>query len=252
MNYQGSSVPTIREKGAADHLMMGSKKYFKNPNLSLHTQKKFGKSIRSIFRLSQDEMNLMFNLRNMKAPLNEGETRKSLDILRDCGYIDGLCQLLSTHLVTGITGDTADVERRQGVYGINYFAKPVSATFEELLSAQFEDPSWIFLVVAATAYLILCYFDNSNTGHVEALTIYIGVLFACLISAFSDWTKERQFLKIADEVDKESVVVYRGAFGTGSTISVQELVVGDVIQINQGDRVPADCILFEEMNIKVD
>lgn len=31
-----------------------------------------------------------------------------------------------------------------------------------------------------------------------------------------------------------------------------DLVVGDIIDINQGDRVPADCILIEEMNVTVD
>ena len=30
------------------------------------------------------------------------------------------------------------------------------------------------------------------------------------------------------------------------------MVVGDIIDLNQGDRVPADCILIEEMNITVD
>jgi P-type Ca2+ transporter type 2C len=29
-------------------------------------------------------------------------------------------------------------------------------------------------------------------------------------------------------------------------------VVGDIVDIQQGDRVPADCILIEEMNITVD
>jgi len=29
-------------------------------------------------------------------------------------------------------------------------------------------------------------------------------------------------------------------------------VVGDIVDINQGDRVPADCILVEEMNVTVD
>jgi magnesium-transporting ATPase (P-type) len=29
-------------------------------------------------------------------------------------------------------------------------------------------------------------------------------------------------------------------------------VVGDIVDINQGDRVPADCVLVEEMNVTVD
>ena len=36
------------------------------------------------------------------------------------------------------------------------------------------------------------------------------------------------------------------------SIPIKELVVGDIIDIHQGDRVAADCILIEEMNISVD
>lgn len=46
--------------------------------------------------------------------------------------------------------------------------------------------------------------------------------------------------------------MYRGAFGTVQSIPVRDLVVGDIVDINQGDRVPADCILIEEMNMTVD
>jgi len=48
------------------------------------------------------------------------------------------------------------------------------------------------------------------------------------------------------------VIVYRGAYGTTCTISVRDLVVGDVVDVQQGDRMPADCVLLEEMNITVD
>jgi len=33
---------------------------------------------------------------------------------------------------------------------------------------------------------------------------------------------------------------------------VRDILVGDIVVLNQGDRVPADCILIEEMNIAVD
>lgn len=46
--------------------------------------------------------------------------------------------------------------------------------------------------------------------------------------------------------------MYRGAHGTTLQIKVRDLVVGDIIALDQGDRVPADCIILEEMNLKVD
>jgi P-type E1-E2 ATPase len=35
-------------------------------------------------------------------------------------------------------------------------------------------------------------------------------------------------------------------------MKIKDVVVGDVIEVSAGNRVPADCVLFEEMNIKVD
>lgn len=36
------------------------------------------------------------------------------------------------------------------------------------------------------------------------------------------------------------------------TIPIRDLVVGDLIDLQQGDRVPADCLLIEEMDFTVD
>lgn len=77
-------------------------------------------------------------------------------------------------------------------------------------------------------------------------------MFAALISAICDYIKERQYLKLKDEINNQEVTVYRGAYGTCTSIPVRDLVVGDIVDINQGDRVPADCVLVEEMNISVD
>ena len=54
-----------------------------------------------------------------------------------------------------------------------------------------------------------------------------------------------------DEVNNSEVTVYRGANSCVS-VPIRDLVVGDLIRVNQGDRVPADCILVEETSIVVD
>jgi P-type Ca2+ transporter type 2C len=108
------------------------------------------------------------------------------------------------------------------------------------------------LVWAATIYLVASIFGTSTTAYVESLTIYTGLLLICLIAGTCDWWKERQFLQLRKEINKQKVCVYRGAFGTVHEIPITDLVVGDIVDIQQGNRVPADCILIEEMNITVD
>lgn len=55
-----------------------------------------------------------------------------------------------------------------------------------------------------------------------------------------------------DEINNQKVQVYRGAYGTVTSIPVRELVVGDIIDLHSGDRVPADCICINDMNLVVD
>lgn len=120
------------------------------------------------------------------------------------------------------------------------------------MARNFEDINVIFLIWSATIYLVFSIFSTSQTAYIESLTIYSGLLLSALISAFCDWIKERQYLKLKDEINSQKITVYRGAHGTVQQIPVREVVVGDVVDLKRGDRVPADCILVEEMNIMVD
>lgn len=95
-------------------------------------------------------------------------------------------------------------------------------------------------------------FQGIQWKWLEAVSIYFAVLFAGLIQTFCDWGKEKQFLRLQDEIMNEQVVVLRGQYGTSQTIYVKELVVGDIVLLQQGDRVPADCLLIEEMDMRVD
>jgi len=169
---------------------------------------------KSIFRITKEDLMMFFEKKNIKMPDNEGECRISLNILAECSYNEGLCRLLCTEKDTGIIGDVRDIKRRQKFYGTHAIALPKTASFEHLLSSQFEDGNVQFLIAAATLYLILSAFCPNPTVYIESLTIYCGVLFASLIAAACDWKKEQQFLKLRDEINNQKAVVYRGAFGT--------------------------------------
>ena len=109
------------------------------------------------------------------------------------------------------------------------------------------------LLVLATISLVVSIFSvDYRDKWLEAVSIYFAILFAATIQTFCDWGKEKQFLRLQDEIMKEASTVLRGAYGTSQTIYSKDLVVGDIVLLNQGDRVPADCLLIEEMDMKVD
>jgi magnesium-transporting ATPase (P-type) len=64
--------------------------------------------------------------------------------------------------------------------------------------------------------------------------------------------KEKQFLKLHKEIKNEEVNVVRGQYGLPQPCRVWDLVVGDIILIETGMRIPADCILISGMDITVD
>lgn len=63
----------------------------------------------------------------------------------------------------------------------------------------------IYLIWVATFYLVFSFFSSKKSsdsnGYIESLTIYFGLMFACLLSAYCDHKKQQQHLKISDQVN---------------------------------------------------
>ncbi|MBO8666387.1 hypothetical protein INO76_15270, partial [Staphylococcus aureus] len=69
--------------------------------------------------------------------------------------------------------------------------------------------------------------------------------------AFNDYTKERQFRGLQNRIEGEHRfnVIRHGEL---QQISVGEIVVGDICQIKYGDLLPADGVLIQSNDLKVD
>lgn len=65
----------------------------------------------------------------MEKPLNQGEARQTLNLLRDCGYMQGLLDLLVTDETTGIIGSETDIKRRRAIFGENKVTLPTITSF---------------------------------------------------------------------------------------------------------------------------
>jgi hypothetical protein len=94
------------------------------PNLGNFKKETDTPTNKSIFKITAKELELFFNKENTKYPDNDGECRMTLNILKSCGYNEGLCAHLNTDPQNGILGDEKDLERRRLAFGVHKLPLP--------------------------------------------------------------------------------------------------------------------------------
>lgn len=207
---------------------------------------------RNIFRIETVDLNMFFERKNIRKPTNSGEDRISLQILEKVNYIKGLTQLLDTSQYTGVVGDKEDIDRRHKVFGQHKISTPKLESFWwTKLPRQFEDRHTLNLIWATNFYMFFGFFSSGTAAFVECLMIFFGLFMAAFIQAACEYSRDSKWLQLQGEIGDQDITVFRGN-GDARTVKITDLVVGDVILVEAGNRVPADCIMFEEMNVTVD
>lgn len=94
--------------------------------------------------------------------------------------------------------------------------------------------------------------EGIEHGWIEGLSIFIAVAIIVSVTAGNNYMKEKQFQKLVSKAADEYIAVYRGEDGSTTTVLNSDLVVGDVIKIESGMRVPADCLLINGTDVACD
>ena len=80
--------------------------------------------------------------------------------------------------------------------------------------------------------------EEDEHGWIEGAAILIAVIIVVFVTAFNDWSKEKQFRGLQDRIEGEQTFnVIRN--GTAQQIQVGELVVGDIIQVRKITYIPS-------------
>ncbi|ELK02553.1 Plasma membrane calcium-transporting ATPase 1 [Pteropus alecto] len=199
---------------------------------------------------------------------------RSTDALRKIqesyGDVYGICTRLKTSPNEGLSGNPADIERREAVFGKNFIPPKKPKTFLQLVWEALQDVTLIILEIAAIVSLGLSFYqppegDNAlcgevsvgeeegegETGWIEGAAILLSVVCVVLVTAFNDWSKEKQFRGLQSRIEQEQkFTVIRG--GQVIQIPVADITVGDIAQVKYGDLLPADGILIQGNDLKID
>ncbi|XP_033744919.1 plasma membrane calcium-transporting ATPase 2-like isoform X2 [Pecten maximus] len=172
-----------------------------------------------------------------------------------------LCRLLYTSPIEGLPGSPADLADRRKVFGSNVIPPKPAKTFLQLVWEAIQDVTLIILLVAALISLGLSFYrppkkeggddSESEAGWIEGVAILVAVIVVVLVTAFNDWRKEKQFRGLQSKIEHDhQFSVIRG--GQDINIPVGEIVVGDICQIKYGDLLPADGVIIQSNDLKID
>ncbi|XP_074692707.1 plasma membrane calcium-transporting ATPase 2 isoform X5 [Strix aluco] len=214
------------------------------------------------FGCTLQELRSLMELRGTEAVVKIKETY---------GETEGLCRHLKTSPTEGLAGTAADLEKRKLIFGKNFIPPKKPKTFLQLVWEALQDVTLIILEIAAIISLGLSFYQppgegnegcgtatggaedegEAEAGWIEGAAILLSVICVVLVTAFNDWSKEKQFRGLQSRIEQEQkFTVVRG--GQVIQIPVAEIVVGDIAQVKYGDLLPADGIFIQGNDLKID
>uniref|UniRef100_A0A8C4U137 Calcium-transporting ATPase n=1 Tax=Falco tinnunculus TaxID=100819 RepID=A0A8C4U137_FALTI len=214
------------------------------------------------FGCTLQELRSLMELRGTEAVVKIKETY---------GETEGLCRRLKTSPTEGLAGTAADLEKRKLIFGKNFIPPKKPKTFLQLVWEALQDVTLIILEIAAIISLGLSFYQppgegnegcgtatggaedegEAEAGWIEGAAILLSVICVVLVTAFNDWSKEKQFRGLQSRIEQEQkFTVVRG--GQVIQIPVAEIVVGDIAQVKYGDLLPADGIFIQGNDLKID
>ena len=137
---------------------------------------------------------------------------------------------------------SAEAQNRLEKYGLNKLQEQKRDSPLKLFFSQFLDVLIFMLLIAAIAsYLI--------GNHLDAIVIFIVVIINSIIGFIQEYRAENAMEKLKSLV---TTVAHVKRDGANKKIPGEKLCIGDIVILEEGDKVPADLILIEAYDLRVD
>ena len=142
--------------------------------------------------------------------------------------------------MTGLSSDEA--KRRQKLYGKNQLEKPKKPNVLKIFGNQFKDILVIILLCATVVSVLV--------GEIyDAFTITIIVALNSIIGFIQEFRTERTLMSL-EKLAAPTAKVYRD--GKLVKIPSEDMVIGDVFEVETGDRIPCDAYIKEQNFLSCD
>jgi len=132
-----------------------------------------------------------------------------------------------------------EVTQSREKYGSNAIPDSEPTTFWAEFKETFSDPM-IKILLAITALMIAMFFFGYAEIYEPVGTI-VAILIVAFVSAKTGVASDTKYRELKDNTKKDECKVYRN--GLITVIDVDDVVVGDKVLLQSGDKIPADGVL---------
>lgn len=145
----------------------------------------------------------------------------------------------------GLTSTEVEASRKK--YGANVLTPPPREPWWLQFLGKFDDPVIRILMIAAVLAIIVGVFSGK---YFEGIGIIAAILLATVIAFWNEFKAGKEFDILNRTSDQKPIKVYRD--GRWTEVERKDLVVGDVMQLDQGYEVPADGVVLEAVSFQID
>lgn len=134
-----------------------------------------------------------------------------------------------------------EVEESRQKYGSNEIPDSEPTTFWQEFKETFGDPMIKILLAIAVLMIVMFFFGYAEIY--EPMGTIIAILIVAFVSAKTGVASDTKYRELKDNTEKDKCKVYRD--GLATVIEVDDVVVGDKVLLQSGDKIPADGILVD-------
>jgi magnesium-transporting ATPase (P-type) len=131
-----------------------------------------------------------------------------------------------------------EVEDSRSKFGSNEIPDSEPTTFWEEFKETFGDPMIKILLAIAVLMIVMFFFGYAEIY--EPLGTIVAVLIVAFVSAKTGVASDTKYRELKDSTKKDQCKVHRN--GVVAVIDVDDVVVGDKVLLQSGDKIPADGI----------
>ena len=166
-------------------------------------------------------------------------------------YLQSSDEVLSAQKTTVGGLSTAEAAHRLEANGKNKLKEAKKESLLHKFLSELADPMIIILIVAAVISSVVEFYEASSAGTTFVPTDAIIILIVVLINATLGVLQESKAEKAIEALQEMSAATSK-VIRDGSQVSVksEDLVVGDIVLLEAGDAVPADCRIIECFSLK--